>query len=341
MKGKLIFTIIFSLLISTGFTRTDYTKAGMDYTDTLVKNTTAKERVAGFKNYIQKYTDTNNEFVVLAYYQLAMNLFRTQNYAATVSYGCKTLKLKGLGDVEKAHLLLAMANSYAVKSASVFSINKSRELCVQARELAQKIGSQKIAQSADDIWRRLDFTPISEASATEKIKYYHRHAKYDKVISIYNSLSVQDRNKPSIHRYFALSLLKAKRYQRAIKELKMVFSRETTGFLSCKIGEAYAGSGHGSDKNANLQEAVEYFLQAGWLYARAGQTKLSNNAFNQAKYWLFEKHDFSKEMAQMKKSRTAGKAVSEEVKQKERAILREFTALKKRFKTHLKLSFDQ
>lgn len=339
MKGKLIFTIIFTLLISTGFTQTDYTSAGMDYTDTLVKNTTAKERVAGFKKYIQKYTDTGNQFVVLAYYQLTMNLFRTRNYSATVSYGNKTLQLKGLGDVEKAHLLLAMANSYAVKSASVFSIAKSRDFCYLARKMAQKTGSNKIARNAENILKQLDFTPISNMSASQKVKYYYHNGQYNKVISLYNSFSNRDKNKPAIHKYYALSLLKAEQYGRAIKELKMLFSRETTGFLSYKIGEAFAG--RRPRKAENLQEAVEYFLQAGWLYSKAKQTRESMDAFRQAKHWLFEKHGYNKAQARLKQSGKADPNQWDKLKQKERALLKELASLKKRFKTELKLSFDQ
>ncbi|MCU0285526.1 MAG: hypothetical protein MUF15_03910, partial [Acidobacteria bacterium] len=117
----------------------------------------------------------------------------------------------------------------------------------------------------------------------------------------------------------------------ALKEFLGLYEKDRKGAYALRIGEIYAKK---AEKNkANVDSAVNYFLEAGLLFQKENNPANVKVAFGNAEYQLFEKYDYNKKLKELEASQKKGAASAQKnqaaIKQKEK----ELRAIKKKIRT--------
>lgn len=283
----LIVIIFFSFCFSQ-----DYNQIGVEFTKALYDNETHVARIKALKALVQKYTDTSNMFVKLAHYQLAINYFENKNYSNAIKAGNKRFTMGAFTEGLEARLHLVMANCYAIKG-NLYNKDKALKHVNNAIKIAKTGTDRKLIQAANNLKKTLAVPVKPSMKPEQKIIMHYQNEEYSKVISLYSGLSSNIKSKPEIHQIYAYSLYKANRLETALKEFKAIYSREKKGGTASRIADVYIKK---AQKNKNhLNSAVNYFLEAGLLFEKEMNSKNRKAAFQNAKYWLFEKHGYNKE----------------------------------------------
>ncbi|MCP5102100.1 MAG: tetratricopeptide repeat protein, partial [bacterium] len=331
---KLIFLIVFAALIflpCIGQDDVNYTK---EYIDAMQKKGTA--RINALKAYVKKYPDTGSQFTRLAYYWLALDYFGVKNYGEAVKRGEARLKMGNFGKGEEARLSLVVANSYGITSSPVFNKEKALKFTNKAIALAKKENDKKVLATAQDLKKKLSGPPPKKMSPEQKIKRHYSMEEYSEAISYYKTLGAGDKGNPEIHKTYANSLFKANRLDSAIKEFKTLYTNDKNAAYARRLGEIYVKKAR---RNKALRDtAINYYLEAGWLYSKEGISSNSKSAFATAQYQLFEKYNFNKKVKQLesktrknlssaKKNETAIRNKKRELRKLKRKIRKEYEAM--------------
>jgi hypothetical protein len=303
-----------------------YTK---DYIDAMQKKE-GVDRINALKAYVKKYPDTSGQFTRLAYYWLALDYFKIKNYPEAVKRGEKRLKMGSFGRGEEARLTLVLANCYGIKSSPVFKQDKALKYTNKAISLAKKDNDRQVLNTAQDLKKKLAAPVGPKVTPEQKIKRHYSFEEYSEAISYYRTLGAGDKNNPEIHKIYANSLFKANRLDSALKEFQALYSKDQKGIYALRMGDIYAKKGARNKKL--LGSAVNYYLEAGYLYKKEGSSSNMKVAFGKAEYQLFEKYDFNKKVkaleAKQRKNRSSAQQNAALIKKKKR----ELRALKRKIR---------
>lgn len=320
---KLSFLILISFFIilpCLGQDDIGYTK---DYIDAMQK--TGNERIAALKTYIQKYPDTSGQFTRLAYYWLALDYFQAKNYEEAVKRGEERLKMGNFGQGEEARMTLMLANSFAVKSASIFNKDKALEYIEKAMDLGNKDNDKDVVKTAQDLKKSLSgpvAPPPPNLTPEQKIKRHASLDEYSEAIAYYKTLGDSDKNNPEIQKTYANALFKVDQADAALKEYQALYAKDRKGSYALRIGEIYAKKAEKS--KVYCDSAVTYFLEAGLLSQKENNPANVKAAFGNAEFQLFEKYDYNKKVKEVEATQKKGAASAQKnqaaIKEKEKEL---------------------
>lgn len=331
---KFIFMVLIAAIIvlpCIGQDDVGYTK---DYIDAMQKQGTA--RINALKAYVKKYPDKEAQFTRLAYYWLALSYFDAKNYGEAVNRGLERLKMGKFGPGEETRLYLVLANSYGVTGSPIFNKEKALQYSNKAISQAGKDKDQKALAAAKDLKKKLSGPPPKKISPEQKIKMHYSMEEYSEAISYYKTLGAADKGNGEIHKTYANALLKARQLDSALKEFQALYSKDKQAIYARRIGEVYAQKGKRNKKM--LDTAIDFYLDAGWLYKKESENSKMKAAFSQAQYQLFEKYDFNKKVKELEreqrrsqasaqKNDAAIRAKKRELRKLQRDIRKKYTAM--------------
>ena len=320
---KLSFLILISFFIilpCLGQDDLGYTK---DYIDAMQK--TGNERISGLKAYIQKYPSTSGQFTRLAYYWLALDYFQAKNYEEAVKRGEERLKMGNFGQGEEARMTLMLANSYAIKSTSIFNKEKALGYIEKAIVLGKKDNDNDVVKTAQDLKKQLSTPatpPPPNLTPEQKIKRYYSQDEYTEAIAYYKTLGDSDKNDPEIQKTYANALFKADQFDAALKEYQAIYAKDQKGNYALRLGEIYAKKAEKS--KVYCDSAVSSFLEAGLLFQKENNSANVKVAFSNAEFQLCEKYDYNKKVkeleATLKKNAASAQKNQAAIKEKEREL---------------------
>jgi tetratricopeptide (TPR) repeat protein len=281
-----------------------------------------KPKIDALKAYIKKFPDTTKKWTKLAYYQLAVEYFQTKDYSQAVNYGNKTIKIGPPGDGEEGRLYLIIANSYGVKSASIFNKDKALEWVGKAISFAQSKQLNDVLAEARKLKKSLSGPPPKKISPEQQIKMNYSDGDYRAAIAFYRKLGAGDKSNPEIHKTYANSLFKANQFDSALKEFEALYGKDKQAIFAVRMADIYARKG--SRNKALIDKAVDYYLEASVLYNKENKSSNSKAAYGKAEYQLFEKYGFNDKIKkynqQLKKQQSSAQKNEEAIREKKRAI---------------------
>lgn len=262
-----------------------------DYTSAILKKT-PQEKITAFKAYIRKYPDTSLKFTKLAYYMLTINYFYVKDYIQTAKTGEKTMTLGNLPTKgEQARLYLVVGNSYGIKSISIYDKDKALKYTNRAITLARG-NDPEVLKTAQNLKKKLSGPPPKTQTPEQKIKMLvYQDDDYRGAISYYRGLSQAEKNKPAIHETYATALLKARRYNEALKEFNTLYTSNKKGKYAKNLAEIYSKKAKSNRQYFN--QSIDYYIKAALLFKKEGSISKHNAAMNLGKYQLFEKYNFN------------------------------------------------
>jgi uncharacterized protein YdcH (DUF465 family) len=290
-------------------------------------------KIDALKAYIKKFPETTSRWTRLAHYHLAVEHFQVKDYAGAVKYGDITLKLGSLSEGEEGRLYLIIANSYGIKSASIFNKDKALEYAQKAITFAQSKNLNDVLGEARKLKKQLSGPPPKKISPEQQIKMNYSDGDYSAAIAYYQKLGDADKANPEIHKTYANALFKASRWDSAIKEFKALLEKDKKGTYAFKAGESYAQKGK---KNKSLYgDAVDFYLDAHLLYKKENSGNNAKVALSKAEYYLFEKYGFNakikkynqklqKQQSSSQKNESEIRNLKRELRKLERSIRREY-----------------
>ena len=316
---KLIFVMLMMLLIVLpGFSQQGdedrEVARTQDYIAAATKKGTAK--INALKAYIKKFPDTTQRWTRMAYYSLAIAYYENKNYAQAIKVGEQRLKMGEFGTGEEGRLTLVVANSYGIKSESVFNKDKALRYTNKAIDLAKKSGDKDVLKTAQALKKKLSAPPPPKMTPEQKIKRHYADEEYSEAISYYRSLGAADKNNFEIHLTYANSLFKANKSDSALKEYQTLYSKKKKAIIALRMGDVYSQKAK-RDKIL-FDSAVNYYLEAGLLYNKEGNNSNMKIAFNKGQYQLFEKYDFNQKQKALEAKLRKSKASA----QKNEALIR-------------------
>jgi tetratricopeptide (TPR) repeat protein len=286
---------------------------------------TGNERISALKAYIQKYPDVTGQFTRLAYYWLALDYFQAKNYEEAVKRGEERLKMGNFGQGEEARMTLMLANSFAVKSASIFNKDKAMEYIEKAIDLGNKDNDKDVVKTAQDLKKSLSgpvAPPPPNLTPEQKIKRHASLDEYSEAIAYYKTLGDPDKNNPEIQKTYANALFKVDQFDAALKEYQALQAKDQKANYALRIGEIYAKKAEKS--KIMCDSAVNYFLEAGLLFQKEGNAANAKMAFSNAEFQLFEKYDYNKKVKELEASQKKGAASAQKnlaaIKEKEKEL---------------------
>jgi hypothetical protein len=285
-----------------------------DYIAAATKKGTAK--IDALKAYIKKFPDTTQRWTRMAYYSLAIAYYENKNYAQAIKVGEQRLKMGEFGTGEEGRLTLVVANSYGIKSESVFNKDKALKYTNKAIQLAKKSGDKDVLNTAQALKKKLSAPPPPKMTPEQKIKRHYADEEYSEAISYYRSLGAADKNNFEIHLTYANSLFKANKSDSALKEYQTLYSKKKKAIIALRMGDVYSQKAK-RDKIL-FDSAVNYYLEAGLLYNKEGNNSNMKIAFNKGQYQLFEKYDFNQKQQALEAKLRKSKASA----QKNEALIR-------------------
>lgn len=307
---KVLFVILFMALVVLpclfGQTNADReVKRTQDFIAATTKKGTAK--VAALNAYIKEFPDTSSRWTRLAHYHLAIGYFELKNYGKAVEYANKTLKIGSLEAGEEGRLYLVIANSYGVKSASIFNQDKALEFANKTISFAESKKLPDVLSEAKKLKRQLSGPPPKKISPEQQIKMHYSDDDFSAAISFYQKLGAADKANPEIHKTYANALFKANKLDSALKEFKALYSKDKKAIFALRIADIYAQK---AKRNNSLNDsAVNYYLEASVLYGKEGSSSNQGIAYKKAEFQLFEKYGFNKKVqalaAQQKKNQAS------------------------------------
>lgn len=328
MKKSVFLILVSALILFPCFGQEDvgYTK---DYIDAMQKKA-GVDRINALKTYVKKYPDTSGQFTRLAYYWLALDYFQIKNYPEAVKRGEARLKMGSFGRGEEARLTLVLANCYGIKSSPVFDQGKALKYTNKAIALAKKENDKQVLNTAQQLQSKLKTPAGPKVTPEKQIKRHYSFEEYSEAISFYRTLKAGDKNNPEIRKVYANSLFKANRLDSALKEFQALYSKDQKAIYALRMGDIYAKKGARNKKL--LDSAVNYYLEAGYLYKKEGVSSNMKVAFGKAEYQLFEKYGFNNKVkaleAKQRKNRSSAQQNAALIKKKKR----ELRALKRKIR---------
>ncbi len=301
-----------------------YTK---DYIDAMQKKA-GTDRINALKAYVKKYPDTTKQFTKLAYYWLALDYFQLKNYAEAIKLGEKTLKI-GMGDRigEEARLTLVLANAYGIKSTPNFDQPKALSYAKKASELGKKAQDAQVTKTAQTLIKQLSAPPKPNLTPEQKLKRAYSLEDYDEVVRIYKGMSAADKGNSELHELYANALLKSNQTDGALREFSSLYAKEKKGKTARRIADIYEQKG--KRNKALLSKAIDFYLEAGWLYQKEGESSRTKAVFHRAQYLLFEKYDFNKKALTLQKKSKASASQAEKNRAEILKLKREVRKVKK------------
>ncbi len=328
---KLSFLILISFFIilpCLGQDDIGYTK---DYIDAMQK--IGNDRIAALKSYIQKYPDQTSQFTRLAYYWLALDYFQAKSYEEAVKRGEERLKMGNFGQGEEARMTLMLANSFAVKSASIFNKDKALQYIEKALDLGNKDNDKDVVKTAQDLKKSLSgpvAPPPPNLTPEQKIKRHASLDEYNEAITYYKTLGDSDKNNPEIQKTYANALFKVDQTDAALKEYQTLYAKDRKGSYALRIGEIYAKKAEKS--KIMCDSAVNYFLEAGLLFQKEDNPANVKVAFGNAEFQLFEKYDYNKKVKALEATQKKGAASAQKNQAAIKVKEKELRKLKKKIR---------
>lgn len=318
MKKVLIVTLFMALVVLPclfGQTNADReVKRTQDFIAATTKKGSAK--VNALNAYIKEFPETSSRWTRLAHYHLAIGYFELKNYGKAVEYANKTLKIGSLEAGEEGRLYLVIANSYGVKSASIFNQDKAVEFAKKAVSFAESKNLADVLKEAKKLKRQLSGPPPKKISPEQQIKMHYSDEDFSAAISYYQKLGAADKANPEIHKTYANALFKANRLDSALKEFKALYAKDKKAVFALRMADIYAQK---AKRNNSLNDsAVNYYLEASVLYGKEGNTNNQKVAYQKAEFQLFEKYGFNKKVkalaAQQKKNKASAEKNASQIR---------------------------
>jgi hypothetical protein len=252
----------------------------------------------------------------LAHYHLAIGYFELKNYGKAVEFANKTLKIGSLEAGEEGRLYLVIANSYGVKSASIFNQDKALEFANKAVSFAQSKKLNDVLAEARKLKRQLSGPPPKKISPEQQIKMHYSDEDFSAAISYYQKLGAADKANPEVHKTYANALFKANRPDSALKEFKALYSKDKKAVFALRLADIYAKKAR---RNKALNDsAVNYYLEASVLYGKEGSSSNQGIAYKKAQFQLFEKYGFNKKVkalaSQQKKNQVSAEKNASQIR---------------------------
>jgi tetratricopeptide (TPR) repeat protein len=305
-------------------------------TQDFIAATTKKgtEKVNTLKAYIKEFPETSSRWTRLAHYHLAIGYFELKDFAKAVEYANKTLKIGSLEAGEEGRLYLVIANSYGVKSASIFNTDKALEFANKTVSFAESKKLDDVLTEAKKLKRQLSGPPPKKISPEQQIKMHYSDEDFSAAISYYQKLGAADKANPEIHKTYANALFKANKLDSALKEFKALYAKDKKAVFALRLADIYANKAR---RNKALNDsAVNYYLEASVLYGKEGSSSNRNIAYKKAEFQLFEKSGFNKKVKaladQHKKSQASAEKNKSQIRRAKfelrkllRQIQREYT----------------
>jgi hypothetical protein len=318
MKKVLFITLFMALVVLPclfGQTNADReVKRTQDFIAATTKKGTAK--VNALNAYIKEFPETSSRWTRLAHYHLAIGYFELKNYGKAVEYANKTLKIGSLEAGEEGRLYLVIANSYGVKSASIFNQDKALEFAKKAVSFAESKKLNDVLKEAKKLKRQLSGPPPKKISPEQQIKMHYSDEDFSAAISYYQKLGAGDKANPEVHKTYANALFKANRLDSALKEFKALYAKDKKAVFALRMADIYAQK---AKRNKALNDsAVNYYLEASVLYGKEGNANNQKVAYQKGEFQLFEKHGFNKKVqalaAQQRKNKTSAEKNASEIR---------------------------
>ncbi|MCP4154764.1 MAG: tetratricopeptide repeat protein, partial [bacterium] len=335
MMRKLLFLVLVSALIALPLLSQNAADKEMSRTMDYVKASQLKgvAKVNAMKAYVKKFPETSSKWTKLAYYQMALEYYILKNFSEAVKGGEKRLKMGGFGPGEEARLNLVLGNSYGIKSSPVFNQAKALKYTNKAITLAKKDKLIDVEKTAKDLKKKLSGPKKPVRTPLQKIKRAYADEEYNEAIKLYKGFSAADKANPDIHETYAKALLKVKKYDSAIKEFKAINAKSKRGIISYRIGDAYAKKA--KKGKAHLDNAAYFYVQAGLLYKKEGESGKMKTAFDNAESQLGKKYGYNKmadevnnvtavNLGKAKKNAEAIKKAKRELKKHKRRLYRTY-----------------
>jgi hypothetical protein len=289
------------------------------------------EKINALKAYIKKFPEKSSRWTKLAYYQLAIGYYEVKNYAEAVKWGEQRLGMGGFGAGEEGRLALVVANSYGIKSASIFNKEKALKFTNKAIALAKKDKDNKVLSTAQSLKKSLSGPAPKKMSPEQKIKMHYSNEEYSEAISYYKTLGAADKGNFEIHHTYAKSLFKANSLDSALNEFKALYAKEKKGAIAVRMGDIYNQK---AKRNRALYEnAATYYVHAGYLYSKEGSSTNSKVAFQKAEAALGDKYNFNKKVRDLEAKQRRNQASA---KQNEQLIRNKGRELRKLKREHYK-----
>jgi tetratricopeptide (TPR) repeat protein len=335
MKKVLFVTLFMALVVLPclfGQTNADReVKRTQDFIAATTKKGTVK--VNALKAYVKEFPETSSRWTRLAHYHLAIGYFELKNFAKAVEYANKTLKIGSLEPGEEGRLYLVIANSYGVKSASIFNQDKALEFANKAVSFAQSKKLNDVLTQAKKLKRQLSGPPPKKISPEQQIKMHYSDEDFSAAISYYQKLGAADKANPEIHKTYANALFKANRLDSALKEFKALYSKNKKAVFALRMADIYAKKAR---RNKALNDsAVNYYLEASVLYGKEGSSSNQRVAYKKAEFQLFEKYGFNKKVkalaAQQKKNQASAENNASQIRRTKRELRKLQTKIRKEY----------
>jgi hypothetical protein len=309
---KVLFVLLFMALVVIpclfGQVNTDReVKRTQDFIAATTKKGT--EKVNALMAYIKEFPETSSRWTRLAHYHLSIGYFELKDYGKAVEYANKTLKIGSLEAGEEGRLYLVIANSYGVKSASIFNQGKALEFANKTISFAESKKLDDVLTEAKKLKRQLSGPPPKKITPEQQIKMHYSDEDFSAAISYYQKLGAADKANPEIHKTYANALFKANRLDSALKEFKTLYSKDKKAIFSLRIADIYAQQ---AKRNNSLNDpAVNYYLEASVLYGKEGNANNQKVANQKAEFQLFEKYGFNKKVKALEAQRKKNLASAE------------------------------
>lgn len=292
MKKALFATLALTLLIPV--IAQDYNNAGMDFTKALYDNKTPETRIAAFQNYLKTYTDTNNKFVRMAHYQLAVNLFEVKKYSEAVAMGKKAYGMK-IGEEDpgaEARLVLILANAYGIRSAPTFNQEEALKYAKEAIELGNKCQDPEVVKTAEQLKEKLSAPPPKQMTPLQKFQYAVSEEDWQGAVNEYKGLSDAEKSESDNRYFYATALINAKQLGAGTKELEAMYSAKKEARVARKLADILIDKARKNNPDS-YNSGVDMLLEASLLYQKESNSKSAKALQNQAMYELGNKYGYN------------------------------------------------
>lgn len=271
-----------------------------DYTFALIKKSIG-EKIDAFESYIIKYPNASNIYTKYSYYWLAIYYFKLTKLSKVIEYGVKLDKMGGIDDTMKAHLYHTLGRSYATKG-PVFNKDNALLYLNKAISMAKVVRRRGIEKNAKKIKLKLSPPPKPIESLAQKMRRVYEDENFEKVINIYESLSLRDKAKKELQVIYAYSLYKNMTFDLAIIVFESLYISEKKATYAKIIGNCYRELYKGVRKDRlYLKNSINYYIKAGVLYGIEKKEKKSQNSFLFAKIMIFEKYGLNNKITSCRK----------------------------------------
>jgi hypothetical protein len=280
------------------------------------------EKINALKAYIKKFPEKTSRWTRLAYWHLAIGYYDVKNYKEAIKIGEQRVTMGPYGEGEEGRLYLVLANSYAIKNTPQFNKDKALKYINRAIELAKKTDDKNVLNMAEGLKKQILGPSVKTMSPEQTIKSLYSRKEYRKALAYYKTLGAADKANVEIRLIYAHSLYKTDAFDSALKEYKILYSKQKKGIIALRIGDIYSKKGK-RDK-AFYDSAATYYMHAHFWYKKEGKSSHSNAALNNAEFALGDTYDYNKKaralQAKQEKSQASAKKNERLIRKKQREL---------------------